>query len=330
MLTAIIPLDLQRRAKDLINKSIKIAEEANKYNINVIFGYNYRNAQIDNKFIKALSRHSNVIIKQTNNLSESINTSQLRNIAFDAVTTKFMILLDVDIYPDFSLFLECTKEISSGERPFIILPCLYLTKFGSEVLVKKKISTKEIKKRYFSFSRREFLHLASPSSIVIMNTDDYLRVGKFNELFTGHGYEDFDFLIRLASIYGLIDKPKDFLTDIPYRSPLFAVGFRKYLGELCIESLARKRLAFHLYHDKDGKESYYKSRKNNYHYFSEIHRDSINNNLESKITLLEIFISHCSSENKNYQDFSIFFDNKPGHIDRIDTFKRRIKFLFNI
>ncbi|MGK3111571.1 galactosyltransferase-related protein [Candidatus Pantoea formicae] len=330
MLTAIVPLDLKRRPKDLIEKAKKLAEKAAENNIKIVFGYNNRNTSHDINFLKSMGKYLNVKIRQTQNFGPSINTSQLRNLAFEGVDSEFIILLDVDIYPDFPLFIECQKEVYQEKKPFIILPCLYLTKHGTKLLTNRTLDKDQIKDKFFSFSRKEFLHLASPSSIVIFRKDDYSRIGGFNESFSGHGYEDFDFLIRLGSAYKLIKKPNDFLLDIPYRSPLFAVGFRKSLGKLCIDSLVKKRLAFHLYHEKDSDEFYYKSRKNNYVIFSDIHMKEIDTKIETEETLVEQFISHCNLIGSTYQLYSIFFDNKPGHIDRVDTLKRRLKFIFNI
>jgi predicted glycosyltransferase involved in capsule biosynthesis len=61
-----------------------------------------------------------------------------------------------------------------------------------------------MKKKFFDFSRKEFLHLASPSSITILKSDDYRMIKGFDERFRGHGYEDFDFLIRLYELHGML------------------------------------------------------------------------------------------------------------------------------
>lgn len=254
ILTAIVPIDLQRRPRDLIKKAISLASEAEKKQVNIIFGHNNRSTHYDKIFLDKALGFSNVTVNSPSTPTQNINNSALRNIAFRQVKSDFIVLLDVDIYPDFDLFLDCIDEISSHENPFIILPCLYLTRAGSKYLLNSNSDTQKLNDKYFSFSRKEFLHLAVPSSIVVMKRCDYQNINGFNEDFNGHGYEDFDFLARLALYHRLIKLDSNFCKDITYRSPLFSVGFRKTLGELCLSSLIKKRLTFHLHHGKNSQE----------------------------------------------------------------------------
>lgn len=154
-LTSLIPIDLKRRAKDIINKAVLIASDAEKSNVKVIFGHNNRNTRQDKAFIKAIKNYSNVTLCQANNKSELINVSQLRNLAFRAVDTELIVLLDVDIFSDFSLFIRCANEILNQSAPFHILPCLYLTKYGTNYLRKKK-ALKALKKNTSLFRVRNF------------------------------------------------------------------------------------------------------------------------------------------------------------------------------
>ncbi|XXN62585.1 galactosyltransferase-related protein [Enterobacter ludwigii] len=327
-LTALIPIDLKRRSRDIINKAIFIAFNAEKSNVKVIFGHNNRNARQDKIFIKKTKKYSNVITSSIKSKSEVINVSQLRNLAFEQVDTDMIVLLDVDIFPDFSLFTSCATEIINKSTPFHILPCLYLTKYGTDYL-RKKTSIEAIKEKYFSFSRKEFLHLACPSSIVVMKSEDYREITGFNPAFNGHGYEDFDFLLRLAERYNMINKSADFLLETSHRSPLLSTGFRKELGMQCINALIEKKMAFHLYHAKDNEENYYQRRKINYQLFSKLHQHNVSVDEHYSSSLLEEFIRICKDKKVNYQTYSIYFDNKPGHLDRTDTLKRRIKLIFN-
>lgn len=328
-LTALIPIDLKRRSKDIISKAVTIASYAEKSNIKVIFGHNNRNTWHDKSFVKKMNNHSNIIICQAKEKSEFINVSQLRNLAFQQVDTEMVVLLDVDIFPDFTLFMSCATDIHNELVPFHILPCLYLTKYGSDYL-RKKTSIEEIKQKYFSFSRKEFLHLACPSSIVVMKSEDYREIKGFNSAFNGHGYEDFDFLLRLSERYNIINKAADFLIETSHRAPLLSTGFRKELGMHCINALIEKKLTFHLYHSRDNEDNYYQRRKINYQLFSKLHQHDVSVNEHYSSSLLEEFIRVCKEKKVNYQTYSIYFDNKPGHQDRTDTLKRRVKLLFNI
>lgn len=329
MLTAIIPIDLKRRPNDLIKKAVNLVEKANKKNIKIVFGHNNSNSKHDKKLINKIKEFPQVKICSTTFFNNEVNSSQLRNLAFEAVETEFIILLDVDIHPDFDLFIKYQERVSFGLKPFYILPCLYLTSYGSNLLTNKNISSHELKEKYFSFSRKEFLHLASPSSITVLRSSDYKKLNGFDNLYTGHGFEDFDFLVRLAELHNEIEKPSDFFNEMNSRSPLFFVGFRRYLGELCIDSLLEKDLAFHLYHSKDNNENYYRSRELNYTRFFKKNNKLENSKNHKDPTLLSTFINSCNEKKLDIADYSILFENKPGHIDRYDTLKRRLKFIFN-
>lgn len=329
MLTAIIPIDLKRRSKDLIKKALALAKAAQNHKIKTIFGHNNRGTHHDLELIAGLKKYPYARINSANNVSENINSSLLRNLAFELVETDYVVLLDVDIYPDFELFIKYTDKIEKSVRPFYVLPCLYLTEYGTTLFKKKKVSVEEMKRKFFDFSRKEFLHLASPSSITILKSNDYRDIKGFDETYRGHGYEDFDFLVRLFELHDSLKKFNDFLLDKTARSPLFAVGFRRYLGEFCLEVLLEKDMAFHLYHEKDCRENYYLARQENYKKFIKEHSINVCEQDGDYSTLLVPFVSLCAKKGKNVHDYAIFFDNKPGHIDRFDTLKRRIKFLLN-
>ncbi|MDW4561960.1 MULTISPECIES: galactosyltransferase-related protein [Aeromonas] len=329
MLTAIIPIDLHRRPKDLINKAVSLARAAQENNIHSVFGHNDRNTKYDRELIRKLSAYPLVTINSENKTTDNINAAALRNLAFKAVKTNYIVLLDVDIYPDFDLLVKYMYRLVDSTVPFYVLPCLYLTKHGTKMLNKNKVNIETLKARFFSFSRKEFLHLASPSSVTILKARDYRAINGFDENYCGHGYEDFDFLVRLYDLHRLINKSHDFLLDLNARSPLFSVGFRRYLGEFCLDALLEKDMVFHLYHEKEHREDYYLARKENYNKFTKIHSDKISESKYSDATLLSPFISLCARKGVSIHDYSALFDNKPGHIDRFDTVKRRIKFLFN-
>lgn len=328
-LTAIIPIDLSQRSSDIIPKAVRLAEAAQLVGTKIIFGHNDLSTVADKKFKASIRKYSNAKIASQTLQSEAINMSAMRNVAFKHVDTDYTLLLDVDIWPAFDLIQKYLKKIEEGQQPFYMLPCLYLTRVGTSELVKSKIDTISLQEKFFGFSRKEFLHLASPSSVTILKTCDYRDLEGFDENFTGHGYEDFDFLMRLASKYELIPAAPDVLTDRVARSPLFAVGFRRYLGETCLDALLDKDFVFHLYHEKPKQSPYYAARPSNYALFRERHLHRVGVVAPDDSTLISAFSKLCHEKQIDIHNLSILYDNKPGHIDRFDTFRRRLRFLLN-
>lgn len=328
-LTAIVPLDLSQRPSDIIPKSVLLAKAAAVAGVNIAFGLNDRGTKVEISLKDQLLGYPGSTIVSTKTAGKEVNTSALRNAAFSAVSTDYTLLLDVDIWPDFDLILRHLNKVRNLERPFSILPCLYLTQTGSDHLVRGKLSVEALKQRFFRFSRKEFLHLASPSSVTVLKSSDYRELSGFDETFTGHGYEDFDFLMRLAGHYQLLSPMSDILLDRPARSPLFAVGFRRYLGQLCLDALMDKEMVFHLFHAKPKISKYYAARPSNYGIFSERHVFRVNDTQPAEPTLVAEFARLCHESGRDLNEFSILYDNKPGHVDRFDTFRRRLRFLLN-
>lgn len=328
-LTAIIPIDLSQRSSDIIPKAMRLAEAADRVGAKIVFGHHDRSSSADEQFTASMRKLANVTVASDRLQSQAINMSAMRNLAFQKVKTPYLLLLDVDIWPAFDLIEQYLKKIEEGHGPFYMLPCLYLTRAGSSELIKSKTDTRSLLEKFFKFSRKEFLHLASPSSVTILKSCDYCELEGFDENFTGHGYEDFDFLMRLAAKYELLPPAPDILEDKVARSPLFAVGFRRYLGETCLDALLAKDFVFHLYHEKPRKSPYYAARPSNYALFRERHLHRIGSVAPDDSTLISAFSRLCHEKKKDIHDLSILYDNKPGHIDRFDTFRRRLRFLLN-
>lgn len=328
-LTAIVPLDLEYRPKDIIEKAKLLAIAAEAADIPIIFGLNDRNSAPDRKLKDSLTPYKNVQISSAALDFSSVNMSALRNLAFSKVKTKFITLLDVDIWPDFELLTKYKSLIESGNRPYYFLPCIYLTVFGSKKLLRNLETPSSLTDKYFSFSRKEFLHLASPSSVTVMKSDDFRIIRGFNQTFVGHGYEDFDFMIRLASIYNEIEASSDFLRPQDSRSPLFATGFKKELGRICFSALLAKDFTYHLHHSKDTSNVFNTSRPSNFETFKALHNSFSTGQNKNDNTLISDFLTYCKTHGQEIKEYSALFENKPGHIDRYDTFRRKIKFLLD-
>jgi len=329
MITLIIPIDLQYRAKDILERCKNLLDIFGLTNINIAFGHNNRNLNEDNLFFSLIKKYPNASVATGFFYKGNVNSSILRNRAVEITKTEKICLLDIDIWPDISLILKYSELLSKNSQPFYIIPCLYLTKRGSRLLIKDLISKKQLIAKYFSYSRKEFLHIASPSSITIMNKTDFCLINGFNEEYKGHGYEDFDFLIRLAKLHKKLEVYDDFIISNKARSPLFATGFRRALGMLSLVPLFEKDIAIHIYHGRGDLDKYKKSRNENLELFKSIHSNYCSQGKRNDPTLITDFLEIVRNHRADLEEYSIFFDNKPSHIDRFDTFKRRLRFLIN-
>jgi predicted glycosyltransferase involved in capsule biosynthesis len=327
-LTAIVPIDLQFRPKDILSKVTLMLESSKAFSMRIVFSHNDRGSKFDSVLKDVVAGHNNVKLLSKRFYEGIVNASILRNEAFSAVSSKYLVLLDVDLWLDHELLKKSLFSIALGAKPFVILPCLYLSQAGSQSLLKGK-SIKALRENYFSFSRKDYMHLANPSSVVIMLSADYEVLKGFDNAFLGHGYEDFDFMMRLASKYELIKPSRDFFSNPTVRSPLFVQGFRRELGRLCIDSLIDKEFFVHMYHAKSPESNeYYAARVRNFSRFCGLYKNYDGGEVQIDPTLITEFVSKCVATGKDVSEYSIYFENKPGHIDRFDTLRRRLKFLF--
>lgn len=330
-LTILVPLDLKRRSKDLITKTLQLVQSKETKDYLFHIAINYRNKKNENFLIQKLKECDNVRFFLVDNPTQTINTSQLRNVAAQEIITEVCLLLDADLHPDKKIFDNCIRRIQNNEDDIIILPCLYLSQKGTKLLINNKITRKKLIEDFFKFKRMYYKHLASPSSIVFFKSKDYWATGGFDENYNGHGYEDFDFLIRLSIYHGLITNQEDFYENETCRAPLFATGFRKELGVLCLNNLLNKQIIFHKYHDKNPDDTYYFKRNENYLYMkkklSRIFKENkASMQPKNKRSLIDQFFSLCENSNINHLDYTILFDNRPGYVDRgetrVETFQR--------
>ena len=327
-LTAIVPLDFSQRPHDLIRKAQRLCIAAENTGLKLIFGHNDRGTLADKSLSTTLKRYTCATLVSGKHYDGPVNTSRLRNKAFYSVTTSYLVLLDVDIWPDINLLHKYQRRVFNKYQSFYFLPCIYLTPRGSRDLTTGRTDPQKLANSFFAFSRKEFLHLASPSSITVMRSADYLTIGCFDESYTGHGYEDFDFMMRLANHYQRLIPCANILDNNPARSPLFAIGFRRALGRLSLPVFLEKDFAYHLHHEKPRASRYYLARFDNFIRFIKPHQPCEYTTSESP-TLLEDPLLRCRKTQKKHQDYSALFENKPGPIDRYDTLKRRLRFLLN-
>ena len=177
--------DILKKIKDIIKQLPN--------NIELVIGHNDKNTFYD-FLLKSISKKSNIVLVSTSIKSELTNNSTLRNIAVEKASSDVIFLMDVDIWFDIKLYKDCANLVRTEEKPFVMLPCIYLTDKGSKTI--EKLQREKMFEKLISFRRDLFQHIASPSSVIFLKKTDYSKIGGFDEKFVGHGYEDFDFIVR--------------------------------------------------------------------------------------------------------------------------------------
>lgn len=216
---------------------------------NCLEGFLLRLLSIGKTFVK---------IDRDESCNEVINNGRLRNIAVQSTEAEFILLSDIDLLFDRNTLEYCQEYLNKDK--VCMLPCVYLSRQSRTI---EKLNVHETSELLASCKfKRDFVnHIAVPSSFILCRRDDYLAIGGFDEKYSGHGYEDFDFEIRLFRHLRLLKINKEMLIDEPYASAVRLKGFRAALGLYCLPHIENKRFVLHQWHKKSN--SYKEERSKN-------------------------------------------------------------------
>lgn len=310
-----VPLDFNRRSKDIYQRAIQLAKTLAPTSIQIIFGCAATPEKWLIKLEKALQHYPHAQIVSSQNSKSQL--SKLRNIALAQVATPYVLFLDVDIIPDLKQIQQALQDVIDSSAQLCMYPCLYLSAKGTRQAAKLPIA--DFKQYYYQFKREWILHLAFPSSIIICDMQSVRDIHGFDESYIGHGYEDFDFMLRLFKNKNLIEYNEQLLIDEPYMAPMMATGFRACLAIAQLEQILQPIYFLHAYHSKDKQENYYQLRQQNQIYFEKKFTAMVehtSNDEQNPLALLNHFFELLNRHNKKPSEFTALWAEIPGHMFR--------------
>lgn len=311
-LSIVIPIDLHRRTRDIYNRIKNYVRIFSGSKIKIIFGCNSKPHYWVNKVKNLIAPHANFELCLIN--ADASSLAKLRNTALEAVKTEFVLFLDIDIWPDLNIIHKAYEQVINLPSQLGMFPCLYLSKNGSKRI--EKWSTSDFIHAYYNFRRDLIQHLAFPSSIVLTDMASVKYIRGFDEAYVGHGYEDFDFMLRLFQHKNLIKYTQDILIDEPYLAPLMSTGLRALLAKPYLESLLSPYYFLHIFHAKDKEEHYYQRREINKNYFKIKFQSKISVNSQmKKLDLLQSFLGLFKDE-KESPKYAVLWAEIEGHLLR--------------
>jgi predicted glycosyltransferase involved in capsule biosynthesis len=213
------------------------------------------------------------------------SAAKARNRGAELSNGNYLLFYDVDLVPTHSFFDMVFNDIESISKEycaFTIYPCLYLTEKFKNKNIFKQIGTsiKDIEKRYLEGYNDQVLYLAVNTSTILLSRQYFLEIGGYDQNFQGHGYEDFELIHRLYMAYPIIERMDDYPIDYKTPFPTEYKGFRKYFAYYALENFFKGAYTLHLWHPRPLSNKYYKVRKENALYFSNL----LKNSMSSKIT----------------------------------------------
>jgi len=299
-LSIIIPIKISLQNKFLIRRLNRLVD----------FFHIYKNIEIivvdSSNFIfsKKISKIKNIRYYYLN-IDGIYSASKARNYGAKFAKGEYILFYDVDLVVKknfIDLVFQDINELElKAKEAFTIYPCLYLSEAKTKEIEKKGLNDKifdEIKMHYLEGFNDEVLYLAVNTSTILVNKDHFFNIGGYNEVFKGHGYEDFELIHRLYLAYPIVKRELDYATDFKTPFPYYYKGFRKYFAYYALPNFFKGRYTLHLWHPRPLTKKYYRHREVNFKYFLKYLENSLKQPIKAPVKDYYKFIDNLMIEYK--------------------------------
>lgn len=273
---------------------------------------------VDSTEISKYSRAIQLFTTKSNNIhyihivnNEPYSSAKSRNKGSEISNGKYLVFFDVDLIAKKDYFIGVINDIklleSKCQEAFTVYPCLYLNENYSrdlEDILSRSINfdlCKELavaREECLIGKKDKVLYPAINTSTILVNKKHFLKIGGYDEDFSGHGYEDFFLLHMLSYYYPLAKKDNLYSLDDKTDYPGLYRGFRQYFSYYSLENLFKGMYTVHLFHERNKDRPYY------------IQRDHNSMVFQSKIRKLGV---------KNTNSQYIIYDNYQKFISKIKS-----------
>lgn len=245
-------------------------------------------------------------IQQSN---KAFSLGQCRNLGIINANSDTVMCLDVDCIisnKNLQNVLELIKikEIDKNPNAFLILPCVFLNEFATEFLRDYKLDSLDNLIRDDMIFKRKFIKFITPaSSTFVMNRFKYLEIGGNDSNFVGHGYEDFDLMMRILKNCASFEAMPNNL-EFDYRNWSFNdyKGFRSLFALAGQEAAMHGIYLYHLWHIEPNQNGYLDNRELNHQIFYQKLKNYKNIFYDGPDTLIE-------NEARNRNALVLFAEN---------------------
>lgn len=256
----------------------RVINKANEYRSNDLIEYIFVEgfSSLEHPELKTLiqsngHRYFKDEIQQSN---KAFCLGRCRNLGIINANSDVVMPLDVDCIIsrknlESILRLIKIKEIDKNPNAFLILPCMFLNEFGSETLQNYNFDLWDNMLIDDMIYERKFIKFITPaSSTFIMNRFKFLELGGNDNGFVGHGYEDFDLMMRILKNCASFEAMPDNL-EFDYRNWSFNdyKGFRALFSLVGQEACMHGIYLYHLWHIEPNQNGYLDNRELNHKIF---------------------------------------------------------------
>jgi predicted glycosyltransferase involved in capsule biosynthesis len=193
--------------------------------------------------------------------TEPFSAGVARNIGAQNATSPVIMFNDVDCLASPNMYEKIHKEASArridiNAYDFFAIPIAFLTFEGVEEYQKTHASNEpynadSLFHYHIIRGEKQFIwFMAYSGSTIVVNRLHYLSIGGTSPVFHGHGAEDYEVKLRLASYRPIGRKPLDYYRNTKNNQMHDYVGFRAYLSLYAYEVAFRGIYMVHLWHPR--------------------------------------------------------------------------------
>ena len=307
-LSLIIPIQVTFSNRFLLKRVRKLVDFFSNYNNVEIVLIDSSHTERYTQAIKNLSEYDAVLYQHLD-ISTLYSASMARNQGAKIANGKYILFYDVDLIVDNDFVPNIMDDINNLKQEdvesFKIYPCFYLSEIKTKMIEKENyqnIQYENILKHYLEGFNDEVLYLAVNTSTILVSKKHFFNIGGYNEVFQGHGYEDFELIHKLYKYMLNTELPKDYIDDYKTPFPALYRGFRQYFAYLSLPNLFKDSYTMHLWHPRPLSKKYYRNREQNFKEFKKIIEKDIN-------------LDHTNSMNNEYKKFIIELLKSNGYDD---------------
>lgn len=273
LLSVIIPFGLSKERFYIYERVVeKVKYFKIDEKIEFVFVEGYSSLENNLKYIIEKSGH---IYLKDESQKEYFSQGKCRNLGVSFANSNVVMFLDVDCYiSNYSLErilnLIRIKNITQNINEILVLPVVYLSKYGSECIYNQEQNLWDdiIKNDLISGKREVIKYFSLSSSSLVLNRHKFLSLGGNSDEYIGHSYEDHDFFSRLLLDTTSFEKiPKALCYDEGSWNIRKFKGFRAWFSLLGYEMSFHGIYMYHFYHDEPNQNNYMSNRRKNHKIF---------------------------------------------------------------
>lgn len=260
MISFIVPVFYKDRYSFIYQRAVELIDKfSNHPKIEVIIADSSKKPSL-------IANSDNVKIIYTYSADRVFSPSKARNKAVEVATKEYLFFYDVDMdYSnnfEFLLFKEIEDKLKTNQVNFIAIPFLYLTKKGTYIFESSK--NLKILKDNFLLGQNDLVESISlNSSAMVMSKDYFIKMGKFDDEFAGHGGEDFYLIHRLCAYNPHSIKNADYYQDFKTPFIVNSKGFRLYMAYYSLPNFFKDLILIHRWHPRPLSNNFYSQKQKN-------------------------------------------------------------------